>query len=807
MPPTTKAATAKGLLGHPATVLRQEFILANQEGRPDADILPFKGPLQLPCKEQILKLYFFYREQAGSNNQHISSAEISYKVAKQVIKYWTMAGFKTMTTPRVESHITKLIESYQKVNKNRARDSQTEVKKREVYLTSLCSLFDIPCKDLEEMLSKDRLLAADDEDTRYRVKDGYTRKTEDLVFLADQRGERKMTLGMRDLSYEERRDKNQEKKTAKLGGEVSQESVEKGDREDDSNVEEESDEDTENSSNFSAKSRHKKKSSTVLIELPRDILNNPELVGMLDRTGTTSRKAVGVVSSILKTGKIDGKVADLSNFSISRATLDRKRASNRTVIMEQAMEEFSRNKPVRAALHWDGKLVQDTTGILRENEAILVSGAPHYLEGKLLAVSLLVDEEGQPTSTGEAQALAVLQQVQNWGVEENIVALVFDTTASNSGVHRGATVRLLKSLARPLFFLACRHHVSELIVKACWYCIFENDLSPDCKFFVMIKEDWPSLDTSSEASFMTLPSDVHGKEQALDFYRKLLMKRNKRDEMMVRDDYRELAECAMMLLGETPPSGKISWKKPGACHKARFCAYGIYSLKAFAFSEQLDLDEETIDGLRQFCTFTATIYIPHFLASSIGCDSAANDMLLFKKLFTYRTVDSQLADEALVVLRRHCWYLVPEVVIFSLFSEKLSVDEKSRMASRLLTHKASIPQSYKLEKPKFPVIDESTELVDLVTPHSFKFFNILGLDFSWLEMEPGKWEEVDDFKTAREFVKTVKVTNDVADRGVKLASDFATMLTKDDEMRAMLLQGVERSRKMFPNFKKQTLNA
>ena len=70
----------------------------------------------------------------------------------------------------------------------------------------------------------------------------------------------------------------------------------------------------------------------------------------------------------------------------------------------------------------------------------------------------------------------------------------------------------------------------------------------------------------------------------------------------------------------------------------------------------------------------------------------------------------------------------------------------------MLTHKASIPQSYKLEKPKFPMIDESTELVDLVTPqgpHSFKFFSILGLGFSWLELEPGKWEEVDDFKTAK----------------------------------------------------------
>ena len=102
-----------------------------------------------------------------------------------------MADFKTMTTPRVVSHITKQIEMYQNI-KSRTRDSQKEVNKREEYLKSLCSLFDIACKDLDEMLSKDRLLAADDEDTRYRAKDGYTRKTEDLAFLADQRGERTM---------------------------------------------------------------------------------------------------------------------------------------------------------------------------------------------------------------------------------------------------------------------------------------------------------------------------------------------------------------------------------------------------------------------------------------------------------------------------------------------------------------------------------------------------------------------------------------------------------------------------------------
>ena len=40
--------------------------------------------------------------------------------------------------------------------------------------------------------------------------------------------------------------------------------------------------------------------------------------------------------------------------------------------------------------------------------------------------------------------------------------------------------------------------------------------------------------------------------------------------MIDRDDYRELAENAMQVLGEAPPAGKIVWKKLGACHKARF---------------------------------------------------------------------------------------------------------------------------------------------------------------------------------------------------------------------------------------------
>ena len=41
----------------------------------------------------------------------------------------------------------------------------------------------------------------------------------------------------------------------------------------------------------------------------------------------------------------------------------------------------------------------------------------------------------------------------------------------------------------------------------------------------------------------------------------------------------------------------------------------------------------------------------------------------------------------------------------------------------------------------------------------------------------------------------------------QLISDYAKILTEDEEMRSWLLQGVERCRRQFPNMKKKTLNA
>ena len=69
-----------------------------------------------------------------------------------------------------------------------------------------------------EILTKNRLLGVGDNCPRYRVEEGYTRKTEDVSFLLDQRGDRKMVMGEYDGSYVERLEKNKLRKENEKGG-------------------------------------------------------------------------------------------------------------------------------------------------------------------------------------------------------------------------------------------------------------------------------------------------------------------------------------------------------------------------------------------------------------------------------------------------------------------------------------------------------------------------------------------------------------------------------------------------------------
>ena len=163
--------------------------------------------------------------------------------------------------------------------------------------------------------------------------------------------------------------------------------------------------------------------------------------------------------------------------------------------------------------------------------------------------------------------------MEQWELGPAVVAFVFDTTGSNSGVDKGACVRVQKKMGRKILFLACRHHFHELIAKNTWYQIFPKDDSPHCKLFMDLKREWDSLNTSSEAEIQTVDLPAGEREALIEFYKEIYINGEK---VLLRHDYRELVEISLRLLGSQLPGEKqFNWKKIGAVHKAQFMEWVV----------------------------------------------------------------------------------------------------------------------------------------------------------------------------------------------------------------------------------------
>ena len=61
---------------------------------------------------------------------------------------------------------------------------------------------------------------------------------------------------------------------------------------------------------------------------------------------------------------------------------------------------------------------------MEDRLSILISGPPNYIEGKLLGIVSMVDDQGKPSSKGNIQAKEVWKAWLEWGVAENIRVIV-----------------------------------------------------------------------------------------------------------------------------------------------------------------------------------------------------------------------------------------------------------------------------------------------------------------------------------------------------------------------------------------------
>ena len=340
------------------------------------------------------------------------------------------------------------------------------------------------------------------------------------------------------------------------------------------------------------------------------------------------------------------------------------------------------------------------------------------------------------------------------------------------------------------------------------------------KMFKRFRDNFRYVDTSGPIAIL----DVDNKDELVSFYTDMLLKQKKDGSIFHRDDYREAAKLALVLIGGELPEGQMmAYKKPGACHKARILAFAIYVLKILIFRNQnivreicfsrkeekgkkarLIFEEETLSDLKRIGLYAVKLYIPHFLTSSTGVDAPYNDLNLYKNLEKFKQVEEDLAKEVLKVLGRNLWYLTEIIILFSLFSSRMDDDMKSRIAAKLVS--LTPDDTIQFGLPTYPDLTPTMELSVLITGKSWKFFNITGTGSEWLTKPVTEWESDGEFVKARNFVLHVKTVNDTAERAVKLASEYVNILTKDSKTRQKIIQVVEKARKERPDNRKSTLD-
>ena len=150
-------------------------------------------------------------------------------------------------------------------------------------------------------------------------------------------------------------------------------------------------------------------------------------------------------------------------------------------------------------IHWDGKIIQYITGETEERLAIAVS-SPHVVPGQFLASPAIANGQGA------TMADCVYEKVGEFGFLSAVEAMVFDTTASNTGQWKGSVKRFEQKLKRTLLWLACRHHIPELFIKHASTAVRGPTTAPEDPMFKAFKKAFPSIDLA-ERTLWDWPDD------------------------------------------------------------------------------------------------------------------------------------------------------------------------------------------------------------------------------------------------------------------------------------------------------------
>ena len=235
---------------------------------------------------------------------------------------------------------------------------------------------------------------------------------------------------------------------------------------------------------------------------------------------------------------------------------------------------------------------------------------------------------------------------------------------------------------------------------------------------------------------------------------------------------------------------------PGAYHRARWTAKGIYCLKLFGFRDQFQMSKYEMDSLRRICLFVCTIYADFWFATPLVSAAPMNDLQMLQLIELYVHVDSKIAKVGESKMRLHLWYLSEDLAALPLFGSDTTNEDKKAIVDVL--QREPFPEDVRRVTPTKCSKFSDLSLAQFVTQRSLNLFKSLQLSQDFLSVAVDTWDKCDDYTASCKIIHALKAVNDCAERAVKLATDFNEVLTKEDKQRQLLYQVIEHYRKLLP---------